>query len=159
MQQYLIAIGSNLGDRQSYIEQALKELGKFAKIAEVASIIETLPIGPAQHKYLNTACTITCDLAPLDLLAKTQSIEQKLGRTPSKRWGDRVIDLDIILWQKEAGNFPIFKHPSLSIPHLRCHEREFVLKPATEVAGDWRHQVLNISLTEIYKNFIKLPNS
>lgn len=154
MDQYLIAMGSNLGDRESYIQRALDEMAKFAAILNIASTIETLPIGPGDRRYLNSACTIACLLQPLELLSNTQAIEQKLGRVASVRWGNRVIDLDIILWQPELGKFAPFKCENLEIPHPQCHLRDFVLQPAAEIAGDWHHPIQHQFLNELYEKFI-----
>lgn len=126
-----IGLGSNLGDRRQNIKQALSSLKKTKSISvsKVSKVYQTLPIGgPKQGKYLNAAVKLKTSLGPHKLLRLLKRIEKDLGRTKSVRWGARVIDLDILLYEDQ-----IIQQKDLKIPHPRMFEREFVLKPLSEV--------------------------
>jgi 2-amino-4-hydroxy-6-hydroxymethyldihydropteridine diphosphokinase len=126
-----IGIGSNLGDRKTYIEDAIKKLKEIEgiKVKKVSSIYETEPVGgPKQGQYLNGAIEIETKLEPEELLIKLQEIEKQLGRKRSVKNAPRTIDLDILLYGDKKIN-----EPGLRIPHPRMHEREFVLRPLKEL--------------------------
>ncbi|MDP2921511.1 MAG: 2-amino-4-hydroxy-6-hydroxymethyldihydropteridine diphosphokinase [Candidatus Omnitrophota bacterium] len=128
-----IGIGSNIGDRQGYIDNALRKLKeeKAIRVNKVSSIHETEPVGgPAQGKYLNGAIEIETKLKPKELLKKLQAIENELGRKRTVKNGPRTIDLDILLYGDES-----IDEPDLKIPHPRMREREFVMKPLKEIYG------------------------
>ncbi len=132
-----LGLGSNLGHRAHNLRLALNALAAHPDITitSTADFIETDPIGPAdQPKYINTACAITTSLLPRRLLEACRAIEEQLGRNRQKetiRWGPRLIDIDILLYDDIVMN-----EPELVIPHPRMHEREFVLKPLREIAPD-----------------------
>jgi len=126
-----IGIGSNLGDRQKYIESAIQKLKEIKGIAvkKASSLYETAPVGgPKQGKYLNGAIEIATDLGPRELLNVLQSIEKQLGRKRMIKDEPRTIDLDILLYGDEN-----IDEPDLKIPHPRMAEREFVMKPLREL--------------------------
>lgn len=126
-----IGIGSNIGDRQGYIEGALRKLKEAddIKVNKVSSVHETEPVGgPVQGKYLNAAIEIETALEPKELLKKLQVIENELGRKRTVKNGPRTIDLDILLYGDKKIN-----EPDLRIPHPRMHEREFVMKPLNDI--------------------------
>ena len=127
-----IGIGSNIGERQKNLKKAITYIDAHQKITveKVSSFIDTLPVGgPPQGNYLNGVIKIKTTLSPYDLLVFLQSIEKKLGRKRTVRFGPRTIDLDIILYGKERIDTPYLK-----VPHPRMQEREFVLKPLFEIA-------------------------
>lgn len=126
-----IGLGSNLGDRKGNIKRALRELSSTpVKVIKVSSLIETEPVGgPPQRNFINAAAQIQTELSPGELLKLLKSIERKLGRVPSERNGPRVIDLDILVYDRLA-----MATPELTIPHPRMTERDFVLKPLQEIA-------------------------
>lgn len=128
-----IGIGSNLGDRQAYIEQALQRLEEVGiAVRKTATVIETDPVGgPPQGRYLNSVCQVETELSPRALLAVLKTIERDLGRTDSVRNGPREIDLDILLYDEV-----ILDAPDLSIPHPRMRDRPFVMQPLKEIAPD-----------------------
>ena len=130
-----IAFGSNLGDRNKNIQEALLALSSHPKIKliKTSSIIETEPEGgpPDQPKFLNGAVKIETDLSPDDLLSALQAIEKQLGRSRAIKNGPRTIDLDIIFYGDE-----IINKPGLVIPHPRWRQRQFVLKPLREIAPE-----------------------
>src|SRR3989338_8540245 len=145
----LLGIGSNLGDRQAHIQLALSLLREIPsiKVLVVSSIIETLPEGgPPQGNFLNGALKIETDLLPLEFLSKLKGIERRLGRVKQEPNGPRPIDLDILFYDDVV----IVDGKSLTIPHPRLHEREFVLKPLLEIAPDFIHPRLGKSVKELY---------
>jgi 2-amino-4-hydroxy-6-hydroxymethyldihydropteridine diphosphokinase len=127
-----LGIGSNLGDRRKNIKLAIKEINalKNTKVIKVSGLIETKPVGgpPKQGKFLNAALKITTGIPALSLLKKVKTIEKKLGRVKSVRHGPRTIDLDILFYGDK-----IINRKDLIIPHPRIFERDFVLKPLSEV--------------------------
>ena len=126
-----IGIGSNLGDREKYIENAIEKLETIegVEVKRVSHIHETEPVGgPKQGKYLNGAIEIETGLKPRELLAKLQDIENQLGRKRTIKNAPRTIDLDILLY---GGNN--IDEPDLKIPHPNMREREFVMKPLKEI--------------------------
>ena len=134
---YMIALGSNLEPRSSYIEDAIFLIGELCgRVVAVSSLIETDPIGYADEIFLNGALHLESALAPLSLLEELNAIETSLGRTRNIRWGNRTIDLDIILWQNRS-KVQTFQHENLQIPHPRALQRDFVMLPLCEIGPDW----------------------
>ena len=128
-----LGLGSNLGNRRRYIEQALKFLSENGvKIIRVSSLIETEPEGgPPQEKFINGVVQAETELAPDQLLKGAKTIEQALGRTPAGLNGPRVIDIDILLYDNIEVHLP-----GLDIPHPRMRSRSFVMIPLAEIAPD-----------------------
>jgi 2-amino-4-hydroxy-6-hydroxymethyldihydropteridine diphosphokinase len=143
-----IGLGSNLGDRQGYLDRALRALGEQPGIAvvRVSSFHETEPEGgpPGQGKYLNAAAELRTDLEPRALLQVLLAVEQRLGRVRSERNAPRTIDLDLLLY----GDV-IQDGPELILPHPRLHERLFVLAPLCEIAAEAVHPVLRRSIRQL----------
>ncbi len=136
-----IGIGSNMGDRRVYIEEAIRSLGntKGVSLKRVSSIYETDPVGgPAQGKFLNGVIEIETALGPSDLLKELGGIEAKMGRVRGVKDGPRVIDLDILYFGLER-----IDSADLVVPHPGINDREFVLKGLRELAP----HLIEISLT------------
>ncbi len=131
---YAIALGSNRPSRFGIPAEAI-----VAAIAEIGSVtarstIHATPaVGPARRRFANAAALIETDLTPPALLAALKAIERKFGRRPGQRWGDRALDLDILLWSGGA-----IRSRTLTIPHIHLADRRFVLDPLAEIAPDWR---------------------
>ncbi|MBL7156954.1 MAG: 2-amino-4-hydroxy-6-hydroxymethyldihydropteridine diphosphokinase [Candidatus Omnitrophica bacterium] len=126
-----VGIGSNLGDRKSNIEKAIRlvELVKGVRLKNISSIYETDPAGgPKQGKFLNGVFKIETTLNPLELLCEFQKIEKHLGRKKRIKNAPRTIDLDILLFGSKK-----IDDKKLTIPHPRMHKREFVLKGLREL--------------------------
>lgn len=126
-----IGIGSNLGDREKYIKDAIEKLKDIESIEvkRVSNIYETEPVGgPEQGNYLNGVIEIETSLKPRELLTKLQYIEKKLGRKRTVKNAPRTIDLDILLYGDKK-----IDEPDLKIPHPRMWDREFVMKPLKEL--------------------------
>ena len=129
-----LGLGTNLGDRESYLAQALKELGGLPtmEIGAVSSIYETAPVGLTdQPDFLNLVVSVRTTLSPRELMDALLNIENKMGRVRTVRWGPRVIDLDLLLFGDVRVGVP-----GLSVPHPRLRERSFVLIPLAEIAPD-----------------------
>ena len=141
-----IGIGSNLGSREDNCEIAIKllEAGDII-VTKRSSMIVTEPWGVEdQPKFINMAVEIETDLKPEELLSILKKIESEIGRNTSERWGPRIIDLDILLYDDL-----IIKTPELEIPHPYITEREFVLKPLSEIAPEKIHPVLKRSVKSL----------
>ena len=143
-----IALGSNLGDRENYITQAVTLLGQAESIrlCRVSSVIETEALSDKkQPSYLNAVAEIETTLSPQDLLRETKAIEASLGRVRSgQRYQSRTIDIDILLFGQE-----IIKTADLIVPHSRMHLRTFVLTGMCELDGEFVHPVLKDSMLEL----------
>ncbi len=130
-----IGIGSNVGDRVAFCRRAVRELEQVDGVAveAVSSLYETTPVGgPPQRSYVNAVVRIATDLGPTPVLAICKDIERRLGREPTEmRWGPRVVDLDILLYDEDK-----VSEPELEIPHPRLKERLFALLPLLEIAPD-----------------------
>src|SRR5215469_15300094 len=117
-----IGLGSNLGEREQKLNQAVEALGRIdaAGIVRCSSLYESGPLGPPQPRFLNAVVQMECALAPRQLLSILKQIEMDLGRQPSEKWGPRSIDLDILLWGRQ-----VVVEPNLQIPHRELHNRRF----------------------------------
>jgi 2-amino-4-hydroxy-6-hydroxymethyldihydropteridine diphosphokinase len=142
-----IALGSNKGDRFEYLTRAIQEIiqDKNNIIENVSSIYETLPYGyKDQGNFYNAVIKITTSYELLDLLDLLKSIEKKLGRENSTKWGPREIDLDILFY-----NDLIFSNNRITVPHKEAANRDFVLIPLSEIAPDLNHPALNQKICDI----------
>ncbi|MDR3197521.1 MAG: 2-amino-4-hydroxy-6-hydroxymethyldihydropteridine diphosphokinase [Planctomycetaceae bacterium] len=143
----LLALGSNLGNRQEILESAWQEIGRLpqTKALRISRFHKTLPVGgpPNQPEFLNAVCTVFTMLPPQILLEKLQEIEIRFGRVRTEHWGPRTLDIDILLY----GN-KIISTPALTVPHPEMLHRRFVLKPAQEIAADIVHPETGKTLRE-----------
>ena len=131
-----LSLGSNLGPREEHVLGAVTRLGAVAGLAlgAVSSLYETSPLGIATpRRFINAACTAQTALAPRELLAACSAIEREFGRRPSVEPVDRVIDIDVLLYDEYS-----IEEADLVVPHPRLGERRFVLVPLTEIAPDMR---------------------
>lgn len=128
-----LGLGSNLGDRAYYLEEAIKALENSAiTICAVSGIYETEPWGvQGQPLYWNQVIEIETALEPLDLLHVCQEIEHRLGRERKEHWGSRTIDIDLLIYDNRES-----KTAELMLPHPYLEERAFVLAPLREIAPD-----------------------
>jgi 2-amino-4-hydroxy-6-hydroxymethyldihydropteridine diphosphokinase len=135
---YLVAVGSNLGNRREAVKQALQAICKRGMVIESESeLVETQPIGAADQVFLNGAFICRGDIDPEDFMRLLLDVEDRMGRVRDVRWGNRLIDLDILLVRNENGESIEFQSAILQVPHPRLLERDFMLRPAATVAGHW----------------------
>jgi 2-amino-4-hydroxy-6-hydroxymethyldihydropteridine diphosphokinase len=126
----MLALGSNLGDRLQNLRAAVRLLPDWGvTVTRTSSVWETAPVPADQPPFLNAALVGETALSPEDLLAALKAIEREIGRRPSRRWGPRPIDLDILFYSHQQ-----VATPNLTIPHERITERGFVLAPLAEVS-------------------------
>lgn len=149
MSRIYIAAGSNLGDRLSFLEAAFERLCFHTdfKPCGLAAVYETLPVGgPEQGNFLNTLWVFETSLAPEDVLARLQSIEESMGRIRAEKNGPRIIDLDLIAYDE-----CLIQNPVLEVPHPRMTSRWFVLKPLCDVAPQWKHPLSKKTAAELLR--------
>ena len=141
-----IGIGSNLGNRQENCLRAIELLQKKGIIVtKRSSLYKTEPWGVKdQPRFINMAVEIDTSLEPKELLKILKNIEKGLGREKSSKWGPRIIDLDILLFDDI-----ILNEDNLKIPHPLMQERDFVLRPLCEIAPDIYHPLLKLSMYEL----------
>jgi 2-amino-4-hydroxy-6-hydroxymethyldihydropteridine diphosphokinase len=155
--QAFLSLGSNLGDREHHLLEALERLEAAGiHILRRSSIYETEPQDlPEQPWFLNIVVEVETELFPRLLLARAQAIELGMGRRRDVSKGPRSIDIDILLF----GSFVIGTH-ELEVPHPRMSERRFVLEPLAEVAPDLRHpangKTVREMLSEVQTQIVKL---
>jgi len=132
-----IGIGSNLGSPLENCQRSLALLEEHPKIKIIArsSFYETEPVGPAdQSWFLNAVAKVTTELEPIALLEALLTIEGAMGRILNEKWGPRIIDLDLLLYEGR-----VLKNSRLEIPHPEMTRRRFVLAPLAELAPDSVH--------------------
>lgn len=139
MSRAYVALGSNLGDREENLRTALKHLQENGvEVIKTSTFIETEPYGVTdQPGFVNAVCQVETELAPLELLHLLLSIEQEMGRVRLRRWGERNIDLDLLLYEDA-----VLESEELTLPHPDMQNRNFVLIPLAEIAGNAVHPVL-----------------
>lgn len=138
----LIALGSNLGDRALFLRRAISLLAEAVHVVRISSFIETDPVDAPPPKYLNAVVAGYTDLSPMSLLNALHEIESRLGRRRSTRNAPRVIDLDLILHSANLA-----RTRTLTLPHPRYREREFVLGPLRELNLGWTDPATGIALS------------
>ena len=144
-----LGLGSNLRRRKANIADALRRLGAVPgiKVTKRSSVIDTAPVGgPEQPRFLNAACEVETTLSARGLLEAALGIERGMGRKRGVRWGPRIIDIDILLYGES-----IIEEAGLVVPHPRLTEREFVLRPLTEIAPDVRHPLTGRDIRSMYR--------
>ena len=143
-----IGVGSNLCDRKANIAEGLERAGKLAgsRIVRTSSLYESEPHGYAKTWSVNAAFELETDFAAAELLKKLKAIEEAMGRkrVKGKKWGSRIIDLDILFFDSE-----VVSSKTLKIPHPELAKRRFVLLPLAEVAPQVTHPELGQSVSQI----------
>lgn len=149
MEPVIIAVGSNMGDRLSYIQKAGEFLESLSE-GEItkSSVWDSEPIGGAKYHFLNCVAKITTSSAPESLLEQLKDFEQSCGREMNPvRWGPRVIDLDLITYSDL-----VIQQEGLIIPHAEYTRRLFVLLPLQEIDSNWRDPVNNTHIEKLTKH-------
>lgn len=146
-----IALGSNLGDKRAYLDQAVRALGGLpgCQVVQVADYLVTAPYGGvAQDDFLNSALELRTLLTPEELLEALHAVEQAAGRERLVRWGPRTLDLDILLYDDL-----VLDTKDLHIPHIELHKRGFVLIPLCQLAPYKRHPLLHKTIEELLREW------
>ncbi len=145
MEKIFLGLGSNLGDRFANLTNAVQSLPPAVKVVEVSPVYQTEPWGyTEQPAFLNQVILAKTGLAPEKLLSYLKSIEISVGRKPTFHYGPRQIDIDILFYGQQ-----IISKDTLTIPHPHLHQRAFVLVPLADLAPDFRHPVLGLTITEL----------
>ncbi len=130
MTRVFLSLGSNLGGRVQFLEEAVESLGR--SVVAVSPMYETEPVGgPEQGRFLNLVVELDTDLPPRELLAVCHRLESAAQRVRQERWGPRTLDVDIIHIDGVTVN-----EPDLQIPHPRMNVRRFVLAPLADLAPE-----------------------
>lgn len=134
-----VALGSNLGDKEANLQKAVQLLAEHGvEVVKTSSFLCTEPYGVTdQPQFLNAVCCVRTDLEPEELLYLLLSIEQEMGRVRLRHWGERNIDLDLLLYENQ-----ILTTDDLKLPHPDMQNRDFVLLPLAEIAPALVHPVL-----------------
>ncbi len=146
MERVYLATGSNIGDKSAHLAKALELIeGYVGDIVQVSGVYRTAAWGiEDQPEFLNQAMAVNSNLEPETLLLAAMDIERQMGRERRIRWGERLIDIDILFY----GNL-VSQSQRLTIPHPFIQERNFVLQPLLEIAPDFCHPVLQKSIREL----------
>ncbi len=140
-----IGLGTNLGDRLANLQAAIQSLAPKVHLSAVSPIYKTPPWGVLdQPDFLNQVIEAETELSPSELLKFLKQIEKQLGRVASVRYGPRLIDLDILLYDEL-----ILDMPGLTIPHPQLEKRAFVLFPLANLAPDLRHPVSGKTMKQL----------
>ena len=146
-----IALGSNLGDKEKNLRRALLLLTQQGvEVVRVSSFISTEPYGVTdQPQFLNAVACVRTSLAPLALLDVLLATELAMGRVRLRHWGERNIDLDLLLYEDV-----VLDMPRLHLPHPDMQNRDFVLLPLAEIAPELKHPTLQKTIWELKENLM-----
>lgn len=126
-----IGLGSNLGDSRQILSEAIAKLKTLGEV-KVSKLYQSPPMGPQdQPNYLNAVAELKTDLTPLDLLDQLQRFEQEAGRVRLRRWGERTLDLDLLIYGDKK-----IQNERLTVPHIGILERDFVVIPLLDLDAD-----------------------
>lgn len=143
-----IGIGSNLGDRRANTLEAMERVSQLpdTRVVRASSLYESEPLGDAKTWFVNSVIEIETELQPDALLKRLKAIEETMGRkrVKGKKWGSRIIDLDILLWDTD-----VVSKRTLKIPHPELHKRRFVLLPLAELAPHVVHPQLGQTVSAL----------
>jgi 2-amino-4-hydroxy-6-hydroxymethyldihydropteridine diphosphokinase len=144
--QCAIALGSNLGDSNLILDNAIHILSETPKIKvkSYSKWYQTVAMGPPQPDYLNGCALLDVGLTPQEVLETLLKIEKHFGRERRERWGPRTLDLDLLLFEDL-----IIDSPTLKIPHPHMRERDFVLIPLAEIAPEWVDPVTGMAIADL----------
>jgi len=146
MNNVFLLLGSNLGHRKEFLQQAIMHISyDVSPDIRLSSVYETQSWGKTDEpNYLNMVVEVKTDLPAQTILERILSIEQVMGRKREEKWGSRTIDIDILYYNSE-----IINKPGLHVPHPQLHNRRFTLEPLVELAPSFVHPVLNKTNSEL----------
>jgi 2-amino-4-hydroxy-6-hydroxymethyldihydropteridine diphosphokinase len=141
-----LSLGSNLGDREKSLREAISRLQDLGVIRQVSAFYETQPVEVQgeQPWFLNCALAMETELMPLEFLSRMLALEQDMGRVRTESKGPRTIDIDIVFFGND-----VLDTPELTVPHPAMHQRRFVLEPLAEIAPGLVHPVLKRTVREL----------
>lgn len=143
--QIILGLGTNIGKRAHNLQQALDALAQIVTVTAVSPVYRTEPWGLVDQPDFYNLCLIAqTTLSPTELLTQLKQIEQAIGRTPTVRWGPRLIDIDLLFY-----NDFVLHAERLTIPHASIADRAFVLLPLRHIAPDFVHPVLGQTIEEL----------
>lgn len=147
MTEVFLALGSNLGDRRANLDAAIAALAPEVEVLDLSPVYETDPkYVTDQPRFLNMALRARTELDAGSLLCRLKAVEAALGRTPTVRFGPRVIDLDIVFYGDA-----VIDRPDLVVPHSALAERAFVLRPLADLAPAKRHPITGRTVAEMLR--------
>lgn len=142
---YVIALGSNRRGRHGApADEVRAALAAIGDVVMTSPLVTTAPLGPARRRFVNAAALVESEDSPSELLARLKAIEAAFGRRRGRRWTDRVIDLDVILWSGGA-----WGSDGLTVPHPEFRKRDFVLRPLVTIVPDWRDPVTGLTVRQL----------
>ena len=140
-----LSIGTNIGDKLSNLQSAIDSLKSIMIISKISSVYETEPWGILDQAYFLNICVLgEFDKPVTSLLKAIKKIELDLGRKIERKWGPRLIDIDVLFY-----NNMVLKITGLELPHREIEKRAFVLVPMVEIAPDFEHPVLKMNMKEL----------
>lgn len=141
-----LSLGSNLGDREKYLREAISQLGELGVVRQISAFYETQPVEVRNEQpwFLNCALSMETELTALEFLNRMLAVEQSMGRIRTQPKGARTIDIDIIFFGDD-----VLDMPELTVPHPVMHQRRFVLEPLAEIAPAVVHPVLKRTVREL----------
>ncbi|WP_022819237.1 2-amino-4-hydroxy-6-hydroxymethyldihydropteridine diphosphokinase [Fusobacterium russii] len=151
-----LSLGSNVGDKKANIENAIRSISELSDtyVTKKSALIETEPFGyKEQDNFINSCIEIKTLLYPKELLFKLLAIEKSMGRERKMKWGPRIIDLDIIFYNKE-----VIEDEDLIVPHPYMEQRAFVLEPLEEINPNFVHPLLNKRVSTLRKDLEENEN-
>jgi 2-amino-4-hydroxy-6-hydroxymethyldihydropteridine diphosphokinase len=141
---YIIAIGSNRRGRHGGPPAEVLAAATAIGAAAVSPVIATVALGPSIRRFANAVALVETEEPPPPLLARLKQVERAFGRRAGRRWGARVIDLDIVMW---SGG--VWRSPDLTVPHVSFRQRRFVLDPLTRFAPAWRDPITRLTARQL----------
>jgi 2-amino-4-hydroxy-6-hydroxymethyldihydropteridine diphosphokinase len=141
-----LSLGSNVGDRQANLDEAIRRLGGLGAVKGASALYETEPVEvqTSQPWFLNCAVGMETELSPVDFLNRMLAVEQAMGRMRKEPKGPRTIDIDIVFFGDA-----VLDTPDLTVPHPAMQCRRFVLEPLAEIAPEAKHPVLKRTVREL----------
>lgn len=141
---YAIALGSNRRGRHGSPAETVRAAAAAIGAKRLSKIRLTPALGPAGRGFANAVALVESELDPTALLARLKQVERDFGRRGGRRWGPRVLDLDIILWSQGA-----WGGDGLIVPHPEFRRRHFVLEPLAEIASSWRDPITGATVRQL----------